>query len=103
MMAEAAVLLALLASVRSGRARIALPISTAGVSAPSRASPSHARSLSRRAVKRAQYALCCTADDVALNLPDQRADATVWAQRSMAVRYFGGAIGGEQFWVLLDR
>jgi type VI secretion system protein ImpK len=53
-------------------------------------------------LRRARYALAATADDVALNLPGQDSDAAEWARRSMVVKFFGEAIGGDRFWKLLD-
>ena len=103
MMAAASPLLALMASVRTGRARIALP-ELHGRVAEMIATFEHAigHGYSDEAVKRAKYALAATADDVALNLPGQEADAAEWARRSMVVRFFNENIGGDRFWRLLD-
>ncbi|MDR3507949.1 MAG: type IVB secretion system protein IcmH/DotU [Caulobacteraceae bacterium] len=103
LMARAAPFLALIAGVRSGRARTALPDlhrqATADISA---FQASLQGQVSEETARRAVYALAATADDVALNLPGQGADAAEWAQRSLVVRFFQEAIGGDRFWRLLD-
>jgi type VI secretion system protein ImpK len=103
MMAQAATYLALIASVRAGRARISLPDlhgkASAAIAAFDQAMQGR---YPAEQLQRAKYALCATADDVALNLPDQQNDAAEWARRSMVVRFFGENIGGDRFWRLLD-
>ena len=102
MMAEATGLLALIASVRAGRARIDLPSLHRQVAAAISAfEQAVAGRYSDEELRRAKYALAATADDVALNLPDQ-AEAAEWARRSMVVRFFSENIGGDRFWRLLD-
>ncbi|HEX8570315.1 MAG TPA: type IVB secretion system protein IcmH/DotU [Caulobacteraceae bacterium] len=103
MMSQAASYLALIAGVRAGRARISLPDlhgkASAAIAAFDQAMQGR---YPTEQLQRAKYALCATADDVALNLPDQQADAAEWARRSMVVRFFGENIGGDRFWRLLD-
>jgi len=103
MLAEASTFLSLIASVRAGRAAIDLPSLHRQVTA---AIEAFSRALSGRfdedAMRRAQYALAATADDVALNLPGQDSDAAEWARRSIVVKFFGESIGGDRFWKLLD-
>ena len=103
MMAKAAPLLALIASVRAGRARASLPDLHGKVSGMIAAFDQEMRGkYPEEHVRRANYALAAAADDVALNLPDQQNDAAEWARRSMVVRFFGENIGGDRFWRLLD-
>jgi type VI secretion system protein ImpK len=103
MMAKAAPLLALLAGVRAGRARTSLPDLHGKVSAAIADFDREMRGkYSEEQVRRANYALAATADDVALNLPDQQQDAAEWARRSMVVRFFSENIGGDRFWKLLE-
>ena len=105
MMDLAAPVLALAASVRSGRAQIALPQlhgQATNLIAALRALDGPDR-LSRRAERqRAKYALCATIDDIAQNLPGQAADGAEWARRSMTVQFFAENIGGDRFWQLVD-
>src|ERR1700760_2797956 len=76
MMAEATPFLALIASVRAGRAAIDLPgLHGKVVEAISRFEQRLAGRYSDEEIRRAKYALATTADDVALNLPNQQADA----------------------------
>jgi type VI secretion system protein ImpK len=103
MMAKAGPLLALLASVRAGRARTSLPDLHGKVSGMIAGFDQEMRGkYPEEHVRRANYALAATADDVALNLPDQGGDAAEWARRSMVVRFFGENIGGDRFWRLLE-
>jgi type VI secretion system protein ImpK len=103
MMAEAASYLALIAGVRAGRARISLPDLHGKVSGAIAAFDQAMKGrYPDEQLQRAKYALCATADDVALNLPDQQQDAAEWARRSMVVRFFSENIGGDRFWRLLD-
>lgn len=53
-------------------------------------------------LRRARYAVCATADDVAMNIPGRERDTAEWARRTMIVRFFGESIGGDRFWRLLD-
>ena len=104
MMAEAAGLLALVASVRSGRARVSLPQlhaeATAAVSAFDRAIVAAAYPEEQR--QRARYALCATVDDIVQNLPGLGQDGAEWARRSLVVQFFQENIGGDRFWQLVD-
>ncbi len=103
MMAAASPFLALIASVRGGRARINLPQLHGKASEMIAAFEAAVRgTYSDEEVKRAKYALAATADDVALNLPGMENDAAEWARRSMVVRFFNENIGGDRFWRLLD-
>ena len=104
MMANAGPLLALVASVRSGRARVELPRLHAEASAAIAAFdaavvkagyPDEQR-------QRARYALCATVDDVAQNLPGSAADGAEWARRSLVVQFFQEALGGDRFWKLVE-
>ncbi len=102
LMAQATPFLALIASVRAGRARIDLPNLHREVAAAIAAFElAIAGRYSDEELRRAKYALAATADDVALNLPDQP-EAAEWARRSMVVRFFSENIGGDRFWRLLD-
>ena len=103
MMAEATPFLALISSVRAGRAAINLPELHGKVSAAIAAfDQAIAGNYSDEEIRRAKYALAATADDVALNLPGQQQDGAEWARRSMVVRFFSENIGGDRFWKLLD-
>jgi type VI secretion system protein ImpK len=100
---EAGPVLALAASVRSGRARIAMPNfhkeATDLVGAYDRAIsgiyPEEVR-------MRALYALCATVDDIAQNLPNIGQDGAEWARRSLVITFFRENIGGDRFWQLVD-
>ena len=101
--AAAAPFLALMASVRAGRARINLPQLHGRAAEMIAAFEAQIGGVySDEEVRRAKYALAATADDVALNLPGQENDAAEWARRSMVVRFFKENIGGDRFWRLLD-
>ncbi|HMP55017.1 MAG TPA: type IVB secretion system protein IcmH/DotU [Novosphingobium sp.] len=100
---EAGPVLALVAAVRSGRARIALPElhreATEAVATYDRAiAPLYADETRMRA----RYALCATIDDIAQNLPGLGSDGAEWARRSMVVSFFRETIGGDRFWQLVD-
>lgn len=102
--AAASSLLALLASIRSGRATIELPrlhgMVVDAIGAFGEAiRPHYPEEIQRRAT----YALCATADDIVLNLPGQERDVAEWARRSIVVHFFRENIGGDRFWVLLDQ
>ncbi len=104
MMDLAAPVLALAASVRSGRAQIALPQLHGQAT---NLIASFERSMAQTGYadeqkNRAKYALCATVDDIAQNLPGQAADGAEWARRSMTVRFFSENIGGDRFWQLVD-
>lgn len=100
---EAGQVLALAASIRSGRARIAMPDfhrqSTAAISAFERAIVSI---YPQEAQQRAKYALCATIDDIAQNLPEIGHDGAEWARRSLVVQFFRENIGGDRFWQLVE-
>ena len=104
MMANAARLLALAASVRSGRAQIDMPRlhseATAQITAFDQAIVAAGYPDEQR--QRAKYALCATIDDIAQNLPGSAADGAEWARRSLVVQFFQEAIGGDRFWQLVD-
>jgi type VI secretion system protein ImpK len=102
LMAAATPFLALIASVRAGRARIDLPALHRQVTTEiTNFEQAVAGRFSDEVLRRAKYALASTADDVVLNLPDQP-EAAEWARRSMVVRFFSENIGGDRFWRLLD-
>ena len=100
----AALVLALIAGVRSGRVQISMPdlhqkassalaefdqvLGSAGYDAEVR--------------QRARYAVAATIDDIAQNLPGQAADGAEWARRSLVVQAFNENIGGDRFWRLLE-
>jgi type VI secretion system protein ImpK len=103
MMAAAAPLLALIAAVRSGRARIALPeLHQRATRAASRFDEALvADGYDAETRRRARYAVYATVDDIAQNLPGAAIDGAEWARRSLVVRGFGENIGGDRFWLLL--
>lgn len=100
---EAGPVLALLASVRSGRARLAMPDlhrqASQAIEAFDRAIASQCSEETRQ---RAKYALCAAVDDIAQNLPGIGHDGAEWARRSMVVQFFRENIGGDRFWQLVD-
>lgn len=103
LMAAAQTTLALIASVRANRASIDLPRLHRQVTALiDQFDASLQGRYPEEVLRRARYALCATADDVAMNVRGLEADAAVWAQRSMSVRYFKESIGGDRFWRLLE-
>jgi type VI secretion system protein ImpK len=104
MLAHSEKLLAVLASLRAGRAEIELPRLHGIVAAAIAEFDEEMRKFyPEEQVKRAVYAVCALADDIALNLPQQEQQAAEWATRSMAVRYFQENIGGDRFWLLLEQ
>lgn len=100
---EAGPVLALAASVRSGRARIAMP---AFHREASEAIATYDRAIAplypEETRMRARYALCATVDDIAQNLPNIGQDGAEWARRSLVVMFFRENIGGDRFWQLVD-
>lgn len=103
MMASAAPLLALLASVRSGRARMSLRDLHRQAAADIELFQQDLRGYyTEEEMRRATYALAATADDIALNLPFDEAEVAEWAQHSLVVRFFHEAIGGDRFWRLVN-
>ncbi len=103
LLADAGPILALAASVRTGRAQIRLPDlhrQASGLIAAFDAAQAGRYDDETR--RRARYALCATFDDIAQNLPGQGQDASEWARRSLVVQSFQENIGGERFWQLLD-
>jgi len=100
---EAGPVLALAASVRSGRARIAMPDLHARASeAISAFERAVAPGYPQETQMRAKYALCATIDDIAQNLPGIGHDGAEWARRSLVVTFFRENIGGDRFWQLVD-
>lgn len=99
---EAGPVLALAASVRSGRARISLPDfhreATEAIAAYDRAIGAYPQETRMRA----RYAICATIDDIAQNLPGAGNDGAEWARRSLVVSFFRENIGGDRFWQLVD-
>ena len=103
LMAEAGPVLALAASVRSGRTRPALPqfhkIVQAAIAKFEKAIQP---GLDNETFQRARYAVCATVDDIAQNLPGMTNDTAEWARRSMIVTFFHENIGGDRFYQLTD-
>ena len=100
---EAGPVLALAASIRSGRARVTMPDfhreASEAIAAYDRAiTPLYPEETRQRA----RYALCATVDDIAQNLPNIGQDGTEWARRSLVVTFFRENIGGDRFWQLVD-
>jgi type VI secretion system protein ImpK len=100
---EAGPVLALAASIRSGRARISMPDfhreASESIAAYDRAiAPLYPDEVRQRA----RYALCSTIDDIAQNLPSIGQDGAEWARRSLVVQFFRENIGGDRFWQLVD-
>ena len=103
LVARAAPLLALLASIRSGRAAVALPDVHRRAAADITAFQTEFQGkIADEHLRRAVYALAATADDIALNLPLAESETAQWAQRSLMAHFFQEAIGGDRFWRLLD-
>jgi type VI secretion system protein ImpK len=104
MMRYAAPVLALAASVRTGRAELSLQAlhsrASTLIAAFDRAVVEHGYSDQQR--QRARYAVCATIDDIAQNLPGSSRDGSAWARDSMVVRFFQENVGGERFWQLVD-
>ena len=104
MMTKAAGILALAASVRSGRAQIEPPRlhaeAVSAITAFDQASQAAGYPEEQR--QRGKYALCATIDDIAQNLPGSAHDGAEWARRSLTVHFFQEAIGGDRFWQLVD-
>lgn len=100
---EAGTVLALAASVRSGRARIALPdLHREAMEAIAAYDRAIAPLYPEEARMRARYAICATIDDIAQNLPGVGGDGAEWARRSLVVSFFRENIGGDRFWQLVD-
>jgi type VI secretion system peptidoglycan-associated protein len=103
MLAEAEPVLALVASVRSGRVRLAMPdFHRQATQAIARFEQAIAAHYPEEQKQRAKYAVCATTDDVAQNLPGIGTDGAEWARRSMVVQVFHENIGGDRFWQLVD-
>ena len=103
LMAEAGPVLALAASLRSGRVRPPLPQFHRQVTeAITRFDKAIGGTVPAETFQRARYALCATVDDIAQTLPGQGTDTAEWARRSMVVTFFQENIGGDRFWQLVD-
>jgi type VI secretion system protein ImpK len=103
MLAEAEPVLALVASVRSGRVRLPMPeFHRQAAQAIARFEQAIAAHYPEEKKQRAKYAVCATTDDVAQNLPGVGTDGAEWARRSMVVQVFHENIGGDRFWQLTD-
>jgi len=104
MMTLAAPVLALAASVRSGRAQIGLPAlhsqAVQAITAFDQAVIKAGYPDEQR--QRGRYALAATLDDIAQNLPGQAHDGAEWARRSLVVHFFSENIGGDRFWQLVE-
>jgi type VI secretion system peptidoglycan-associated protein len=100
---EAAPLLALASSVRSGRARISMPDFHKQASAAiSRYENAISAAYPEEMRQQAKYVLCATVDDIAQNLPNIGHDGAEWARRSLVVQFFRENIGGDRFWQLVE-
>ena len=103
MLAEAAPVLALAASIRSGRVRLPMPQfhkrATDSIAAFDQAIASQYSPETRQ---RARYALCATIDDIAQTLPGAGNNGAEWARRSLVVSFFKENIGGDRYWQLVD-
>ncbi len=103
LVSEAGPVLALAASVRSGRAKISMPDFHRNAS---EAIAAFERTIGpvypEETRQRAKYALCATIDDIAQNLPGIGHDGAEWARRSLVVQFFRENIGGDRFWQLVD-
>ena len=100
---EAAPMLALAASLRSGRAQITLSDFHGKASQSITAFDLAITPLYPAEVRqRALYALCATVDDIAQNLPNIGQDGAEWARRSLVVQFFRENIGGDRYWQLVD-
>lgn len=100
---EAGPVLALAASVRSGRTRPPLPQFHKIVQAAiARFEKAIQPGLPHETFQRARYAVCATVDDIAQNLPGMTNDTAEWARRSMIVTFFHENIGGDRFYQLTD-
>lgn len=104
MVEAAAPLLALAASVRSGRIEVDLRALHRTVAAAAEIFDKalYAAGYGDEARRRARYAVFATVDDIAQNLPGRADDGAAWARRSLVVRGFGENIGGDRFWQLLS-
>ena len=103
MLAEAEPVLALLAAVRAGRVRLAMPeLHRRCAAAIARFDDAIRPHYPEEKRQRAKYAVCATADDIAQNLPGAGTDGAEWARRSMVVQFFQENIGGDRFWQLVD-
>lgn len=103
LLTEAGPVLALAASVRTGRARIPMPeLHRQASNAISSFDRAISGQYSEETRQRAKYALCATLDDIAQNLPGTGIDGAEWARRSLVVLFFQENIGGDRFWQLVD-
>ena len=103
LVSEAGAMLALAASVRSGRAQISMPDFHAKATELIAAYDRAIAAIYPEEVRlRARYALCATVDDIAQNLPGLGQDGAEWARRSLVVYFFRENIGGDRFWQLTD-
>ena len=100
---EAGPILAMAASVRSGRAQISMPdFHTRATELIAGYDRAIAAIYPEEVRLRARYALCATVDDIAQNLPNIGQDGAEWARRSLVVYFFRENIGGDRFWQLTD-
>jgi type VI secretion system protein ImpK len=103
MMARAAPILALAASIRSGRAQVQLQAFHAealqALAEFDRAIIAASYPDDQR--QRARYAVAATIDDIVQNLPGREQERAEWARRSLVVETFQEAIGGDRFWRLV--
>lgn len=104
LVAAAAPLLALAASMRSGRVQMNLAQfhHRAADAAERFDALITASGYDEETRRRARYAVFATVDDIAQNLPGHADDSREWARRSLVVLGFGESVGGDRFWQLLD-
>ena len=99
---EAGPVLALAASIRSGRAKISMPTFHKEAAALVAHYDRSIAGYPEEVRMRARYALCATVDDIAQNLPGIGQDGAEWARRSLVITFFRENIGGDRFWQLVD-
>ncbi|TZG27549.1 type IVB secretion system protein IcmH/DotU [Sphingomonas montanisoli] len=103
MMGAAAPLLALVASVRAGRARVPLPdLNRRAAAAIGEFDAITADYYPEPQCAAARYALCATVDDIVGNLPGVGADGDEWKKRSMVVTFVKDDVEEDRFWKSCD-
>ena len=103
MMGAAAPLLALVASVRTGRARVPLPdLNRRAVAAIGEFDRIAADYYPEQQCAAARYALCATVDDIVTNLPGIGADGDEWKKRSMVATFVKDDVEEDRFWKSCD-
>lgn len=103
MMGAAAPLLALMASVRTGRARVPLPdLNRRAATAIGEFDRVAADYYPEQQCSAARYALCVTVDDIVGNLPGLGADGDEWKKRSMVATFVKDDVEEDRFWKSCD-